>query len=589
MKNTRFLPIILLFVAFYACNNPKSTNPETKTETLTDEKTKTLERKEEAPVKSATIEPSGNSEVPTPAPVEEMVIDYEEAPTSISDGAYLYKRESDVGDFSAPLTTGSRRAEKSSAPRSSSVASTTTTVYSAMAGKLTAGEINDFQKWSLWNDLKENELKAYRERWKLTPHKRYSVSVQTQKGNPMADCAVELLAKNGTVIWRSRTDNTGKAELWAEMFEFQKTSEVHKIRVLHLNNEYKIEKPKTFENGINFLKVNTPCNLPEEADILFTVDATGSMGDEIQYLQAELLDIIKKAKQQHSNVKINLGSVFYRDHGDEYVTSVSPFSKDVNVTNKFIAAQGADGGGDGPEAVDDALHVSVNEMAWSKSARARLMFLILDAPPHAQKNNTDRIKAAVAKAAEKGIRVIPLVASGGGYEQDKSMEYLMRSIALATNGTYAFLTDHSGVGGKHTAPSTDKYEVETLNKLLLRLISQFVDMPACDPLQFIEDQKPEKDTSFVQLTLPNPPSNPELPSVAILKAYPNPAKDVIWADASGEITELFLTDNSGKILQRYLPAVSRQQIELFNYTSGIYFIKAKVEEQWLTTRVIVSR
>jgi len=111
------------------------------------------------------------------------------------------------------------------------------------------------------------------------------------------------------------------------------------------------------------------------------------------------------------------------------------------------------------------------------------------------------------------------------------MEYLMRSIALATNGTYAFLTDHSGIGNKHTAPSTDKYKVETLNELLLRLISQFLDMPACDPQQFIEDQQAEKDTSLVQVTLPSGPSNPEQASFAVLKAYPNPAKDIIWAES----------------------------------------------------------
>lgn len=578
-------------MVFNACNTPKSANPEVKKETVSaEEKNKTPINKDKT-AKEIVLDETVNPVLPIePVSESESSKDFEESPAPVTDDLSYKKMESDERTMSIP-TAGISSAERADFSGSSKSLRTSGSagVNSALAGKLTAGEINDFQKWTLWNDLKENELKSYRNRWKLTPHKRYSVSVLTKKGSPLADCAVELLAKNGTVIWQSRTDNTGRAELWSETIESQQTNDVHSINIIYLNNQFNIKKPKTFENGTNVLKINTSCNLPEEADILFTVDATGSMGDEIQYLQAELLDIIQKAKKQHSKVKINLGSVFYRDHGDKYVTRKSSFSKDINVTNKFISEQRADGGGDGPEAVDDALHVSVNEMNWSKNARARLMFLILDAPPHSDKENIDRINSAILKASQKGIRVIPLVASGGGYEQDKSMEYLMRSIALATNGTYAFLTDHSGIGNKHTAPSTDKYKVETLNELLLRLISQFLDMPACDPQQFIEDQQAEKDTSLVQVTLPSGPSNPEQASFAVLKAYPNPAKDIIWADANSEITELFLTDNSGKILQRYLPTTSRQQIELANYASGIYFVKAKVEEQWLTARVVVSR
>lgn len=459
--------------------------------------------------------------------------------------------------------------------------------FGGMAGKLTAGEINDFQKWKLWNDLKENELKAYAELWKLKPENRYSVLVQTRSGNPLADCEVELIGKDGASLWKSRTDNTGKAELWAGLITPSQTTKAQRIIVTYQGKTYEIDRPKTFSRGLNTLKIKTPCSIVNEADILFTVDATGSMGDEIQYLQAELLDIIKKVKQQQG-IKINLGSVFYRDHGDAYVTRKSAFNKDFSVTNDFIANQSANGGGDGPEAVDDAMHVSINDMAWSSSARARLMFLILDAPPHTTQANINKINAAVKKAAEKGIRMIPLVASGGGYEADKSMEYLMRSCALATNGTYAFLTNHSGIGNPHTAPSTDSYKVESLNDLLLRIINQYLYMPSCEEEEFLEEQEILQDTAQVQVELPKNPVNPELPSLAILKAYPNPARDVVHAQANSTMSELLLTDNSGKILERFVPNASFQRIELHNYPSGIYFIKAKVEEKWLTARIVVA-
>src|SRR5690606_31226686 len=114
----------------------------------------------------------------------------------------------------------------------------------------------------------------------------------------------------------------------------------------------------------------------------------------------------------------------------------------------------------------------------------------------------EKMKTYVRKASEKGVRIIPLVASGGGYDMDKSLEYLMRCCALGTNGTYAFLTNHSGIGNPHTAPSTDKYDVETLNKLLLRVIDQFLFVPECNTQQFIEQQEEVQDTSSVTLQIP---------------------------------------------------------------------------------------
>jgi hypothetical protein len=69
------------------------------------------------------------------------------------------------------------------------------------------------------------------------------------------------------------------------------------------------------------------------------------------------------------------------------------------------------------------------------------------------------------KAAEKGIRIVPIGCSG----IDKPTEFLCRNIALATNGTYTFLTNHSGVGGTHIEPSTDGYKVESFREVLVRV------------------------------------------------------------------------------------------------------------------------
>lgn len=83
-----------------------------------------------------------------------------------------------------------------------------------------------------------------------------------------------------------------------------------------------------------------------------------------------------------------------------------------------------------------------------------MIFLILDAPPHFE--HIERYKNAVIKAAKMGVKIIPVTASGINRETD----FLMKFTSILTNGTYTFITDHSGIGGDHLAPVHDEYEVE---------------------------------------------------------------------------------------------------------------------------------
>ncbi|MEN8252429.1 MAG: vWA domain-containing protein, partial [Patescibacteria group bacterium] len=215
----------------------------------------------------------------------------------------------------------------------------------------------------------------------------------------------------------------------------------------------------------------------------FAVDATGSMSDEIEYLKVELKDIISRITQKRPDLELNLGSIFYRCEGNSYTTLTSPFSKNIDKTINFIKEREAGEGG--TEAVEIALDEAVNGMQWSDNAIARLLFIILDEPPGSNTSKVEKLSEAIISAAKKGIRIIPIVASGMNYGSDKSLEYLMRSMALSTNGTYVFLTDDSGIGNAHTRPTTDKYTVELLNELLLRLFYQFTETPKCPDAELL--------------------------------------------------------------------------------------------------------
>ena len=203
--------------------------------------------------------------------------------------------------------------------------------------------------------------------------------------------------------------------------------------------------------------------------VAFIVDATGSMGDEIRYLQSDLSSMLGHVRDEHPNYSIETGFVFYRDQDDEYLTRHLDFSTDIGRQVDWLNQQEANGGGDYPEAVEAGLRTGLTNLDWSSAPGSRLAFLILDAPPHDDEQTKEQYRDLVVEYRQRGIRIIPIAASG----VDLPTEFLLRLTAIATNGTYTFLTDDSGIGNPHLEPSIGDFEVEFLHDLLVRLIGEY--------------------------------------------------------------------------------------------------------------------
>ena len=335
-------------------------------------------------------------------------------------------------------------------------------------GQITAAEWNDLTEWDFWKNLGQNEeFTKAQENWKFYPNTRYSFRVTDMISNPLIDCEVALENLNGDELWKARTDNEGMAELWLNI-NGQDQGDVKAV-VSYQNQKITIVDPKIYDEGLNEVVVAAPGDQVMQADILFVVDATGSMGDEIEYLKSELLDVIGRSKDLNNQLSLRVGSVFYRDEGDEYLTRVSPFSSNLQQTLSFINNQSAGGGGDYEEAVHTALGTAITQLSWSEDARARLLFLLLDAPPHHTDAIVNDLNKIIRNTAAKGIKIIPVSASG----INKDTEFLFRFFATATNGTYVFITNDSGIGGEHIEATVGDYEVELLNDLIVRLIAKY--------------------------------------------------------------------------------------------------------------------
>ena len=340
-------------------------------------------------------------------------------------------------------------------------------------GLLTASEWNDLDNWSAWSEILAGEFSNKTAYWKFYPSTLAAVKVVDENGTGLANVSVELLNGND-VEFATKTDNTGHAYCWVKLYE-DAIKETVKAEDFSLKVNGKVsEAPVEFSLLSGELKVNTITSDAKQADakadVAFIVDATGSMGDEIRFLQSDISYIIDHAHSE-TNVALRTAVVFYRDEGDEYLTRGKDFSTDVANTQAFIAEQYASGGGDYPEAVHSALEATLQNFSWNESARARIAFLILDAPAHHQDDVIESLQSSIRLYAKNGIKLIPVAASG----VDKDTESMLRFFDIVTGGTYVFLTDDSGIGYSHIEASVGDSDVEKLADLMIRLIKKYVE------------------------------------------------------------------------------------------------------------------
>ncbi len=332
-------------------------------------------------------------------------------------------------------------------------------------GVLTAGEWNDFNNWDFWKNLMVNDtFKVFQTRWGFYANEKWAFTVKDAIDQPVPDATVTIQL-NGAVLWQGKTNRFGILQILPGILSSSATTAMQ-YTVACNNQVYASGSLNTNSSNINVaLPINI--NAATNVDLMFVVDATGSMTDEINYLKTELLDVMNRADNQVAGT-MRYASVFYRDFGDAYVTRATGFTSTKSTIVDFVKDQNADGGGDFPEAVEEALKTAMQQN-WSTNARARILFLILDAPVHDDQQKLSMLKEQVKLAAAKGIMIIPVSASG----IDKASEFLFRFMAQATNGTYTFLTNHSGIGGAHITPTIGNYQVEFLNNLMVRLITKY--------------------------------------------------------------------------------------------------------------------
>lgn len=337
----------------------------------------------------------------------------------------------------------------------------------AEVGVLTAAEWKDHENWGFFANLVNSDTISFPS-FGIDPTQRIAVTVTNPAGDAMPNAKVQLLDADGNAIWNAVSDKTGTAYL----FETNGRKAV-KLTVENgdgATSEAEIgaaagtdtQSVQRVSDRQFTVTVDGAAITAAGTQVMFIVDTTGSMGDEMLYLQSDFGAIAEDAGTDQTSYAVS----FYRDEGDAYVTKLgSGFTSDPAQIRSALAAEYADGGGDTPEAVAEALSEAFAMDDWNDDT-VKIAFLIYDAPPHEGKEKM--LTAAIEEAAAKGIRIVPVVSSNS----DRETELFGRAAAICTGGTYVFLTDDSGVGGSHLEPIIGDYEVEKLHDIIVRIITE---------------------------------------------------------------------------------------------------------------------
>ncbi len=350
---------------------------------------------------------------------------------------------------------------------------------------VTAGVVDDNADFGEYLAYRQrNAGQAVRER---DISERYRLEVTDAQGRPVhdAEVAVQRPGVAEPVMW-ARTDTAGRVWLHpraflapgvAPGFETDRVLGVAvrkgglQARATLLRGQAQAVQVRL--GGVASAATGTVADAAQRPrlDLVFMLDATGSMGDEIDKLKASIRVMAQQIAQLPGQPDICYGLVAYRDRGDVFLTRTHDFTNDLGAFQSLLARVHAQGGGDTPEALNEALHEVVHGLSWRADA-ARLVVLVADAPPHLDYGGP-QYDVDMQAALAKGIKVFAVGASG----LDPVGEYIFRQIAQYTAGRFVFLTYKDAMNpasgaGTQTVHDVKNYSVQTLDRLVVRLVRE---------------------------------------------------------------------------------------------------------------------
>ncbi|MCP4583704.1 MAG: VWA domain-containing protein [candidate division Zixibacteria bacterium] len=363
---------------------------------------------------------------------------------------------------------------------------------------LKAGFADDNKQYNYFiNFLDEYKARARHE--SINVNERIVFKLQDQVGKSIPNAEISVYADN-TLITRGKTYPDGSFFFFPSMYEEDIRSYKVKYDYRQISEEKSIER-QSMRNYDLPIQIDRGEFGEVPLDILFILDTTGSMSEEIQRLKATIDLIHLNLTSLGSEVIVRFGLVLYKDRTDQYITKVVPLTADVEHFQTELEKVSAGGGGDGPEDLQSALEVSLNEIQWNPDG-IRLGFIITDAPPHLDYGQEYTYVDAARDAKEAGIKLFS-VGTGG---LNINGEYILRQISQLTYAKYIFLTygeegeSEGGLPGSVSHHTGSNYQTDKLEAIIIQFakeeLSHMIDISLPDDDEYfvatkIDDEESE--------------------------------------------------------------------------------------------------
>lgn len=176
-------------------------------------------------------------------------------------------------------------------------------------------------------------------------------------------------------------------------------------------------------------------------EVVFCLDTTGSMSSLIDGAKRKIWSIANQIASGTPTPEVRIGLVGYRDRQDTYVTKLHPITTDLDEVFKHLSEFRADGGGDEPESVNQALYEAVTKTEWSQGDSVlRIIFLVGDAPPQMDYKDDVKYEESCRLANEKGIRINTVLCG-----ENPRAKPVWQVIASKTDSTFMQIAQQGGV------------------------------------------------------------------------------------------------------------------------------------------------
>lgn len=190
-----------------------------------------------------------------------------------------------------------------------------------------------------------------------------------------------------------------------------------------------------------FAKDEAKKSAKPKVEVCFVLDTTGSMSGLIEGAKQKIWSIANEITSAKPTPDIRFGLIAYRDRGDEYVVKTFNLTNDLDAIYSQLQSFRADGGGDTPESVNEALDAAVNKLSWSADRSVlKIIFLVGDSPPHMDYPNAPKYPD-VCQAAVKKDLIINTIQCGNLAETTP----VWQEIAKLSEGSYAAIPQSGNV------------------------------------------------------------------------------------------------------------------------------------------------